>query len=159
MNGIQEVESSILSDSTVTEAKVVAALVCDTSISEFESRQSPQMEGVISPPSSSTRGREARHCAVRVSVTLYVLNTAVAGAVPAWWIVIYLEIDMVHIRFEGRSYDVATKQLAVNADMSDNTLKNRVARYLEVQPERLQSYVIDHRPSGDIIVRPEAVYG
>jgi len=32
-----------------------------------------------------TRGREVRHCAVRVSVTLCVLNAVVAGAVPAWW--------------------------------------------------------------------------
>ena len=66
---------------------------------------------------------------------------------------------MVHIRFEGRSYDVATAQLEVMPGMGDSVVKERVARYLEVQPTRLQSYVIDHRPNGDIIVRPEAVYG
>ena len=44
LNGIQEVESSILSGSTVTEAKVVAVLVCEASFSGFESHQSPQME-------------------------------------------------------------------------------------------------------------------
>ncbi len=66
---------------------------------------------------------------------------------------------MVHIRFEGRSYDVEENQLEINASMSDRTLKDRIARHLEISTNRLNSYVIDRRPSGDIILRPEAVYG
>ena len=66
---------------------------------------------------------------------------------------------MVHIRFEGRSYDVATTQLEVMSSMGDGMVEERVSQYLEVQPTCLQTYVVDHRPNGDIIVRPEAVYG
>ncbi|MDJ1183528.1 hypothetical protein [Roseofilum casamattae] len=66
---------------------------------------------------------------------------------------------MVHIRFEGRSYDIAENQLEVSGSTNDRTVKNRVARHLEVSANRLNSYVVDRRPSGDIIIRPEAVYG
>ena len=66
---------------------------------------------------------------------------------------------MVHVRFEGRSYDVTERHLGINLEMGDRAIKDRVARYLEIPNRRLESYVIDRRPSGDTIVRPEAVYG
>ena len=66
---------------------------------------------------------------------------------------------MVHIRFEGRSYDIAEQNLGVQTGMGDRSLKERVARHLEVSFNRLDDYVVDRRPSGDVIVRPEAVYG
>lgn len=66
---------------------------------------------------------------------------------------------MVHIRFEGRSYDLAERQLNVTANMNDGAIKERLAQHLDVRVERLQEYVIDRRPSGDLIIRPEAVYG
>ena len=66
---------------------------------------------------------------------------------------------MIHIRFEGRSLDISERQLQITSGMKDTAIKNKVAQFLEVDRDRLQPYVIDHRPSGDIIVRPEAVYG
>lgn len=66
---------------------------------------------------------------------------------------------MVHIRFEGRSYDVAEQHLGIQVGMGERTLKEQVARHLEIPVNRLDTYVVDHRPSGDVIVRPEAVYG
>ncbi|MEM9807497.1 MAG: hypothetical protein AAF959_19710 [Cyanobacteria bacterium P01_D01_bin.56] len=66
---------------------------------------------------------------------------------------------MVHIRFESRFYNVATAQLEVIHGMGDDVVKERVARYLEVQPTRLRTYVVDHRPKSAIIVHPEAIYG
>ena len=66
---------------------------------------------------------------------------------------------MVHIRFEGRSYDVDEARLGVKADMNDTLIKERLAQHFDVHLERWTSYVIDRRPSGDLIVRPEAVYG
>ncbi|NES98438.1 MAG: hypothetical protein F6K32_25320 [Desertifilum sp. SIO1I2] len=66
---------------------------------------------------------------------------------------------MVHIRFEGRSLDVTENQIGVTANMNDTAIKERVARHLDVGGDRLNFYVIDRRPSGDLIVRPEAVYG
>jgi hypothetical protein len=66
---------------------------------------------------------------------------------------------MVHIRFEGRSYDLAENQLGIAAGMSDKAIKERLANHFDVKGSRFDSYVIDRRPSGDLIVRPEAVYG
>ncbi len=66
---------------------------------------------------------------------------------------------MVHVRFEGRSYDFSEQQLDLTPGMSDAEIKERLARQFEVGPERLQSYIVDRGPSGDLIVRPEAVYG
>ncbi|MFB2977353.1 hypothetical protein [Microseira sp. BLCC-F43] len=66
---------------------------------------------------------------------------------------------MVHIRFEGRSYDLAENQLGVTAGMNDTAIKERLAQHFDVAGDRFQFYVVDRRPSGDLIVRPEAVYG
>lgn len=66
---------------------------------------------------------------------------------------------MVHIRFEGRSYDVAEEQLGITSTMNDGVIKERLAQHFDVGRDRFNSYVFDRRPSGDLIVRPEAVYG
>lgn len=66
---------------------------------------------------------------------------------------------MVHIRFEGRSLDVPERVLQMSHTPTDEELKVSVARHLNVGPKVLDRYVVDRRPSGDIVVRPEAVYG
>ncbi len=66
---------------------------------------------------------------------------------------------MIHIRFEGRSLDVTEAQVGVDKNMNDNVIKERLSRHLDVAQNRLTEYVVDRRPSGDLIVRPEAVYG
>jgi hypothetical protein len=68
-------------------------------------------------------------------------------------------MTMVHIRFEGRSVDVTETQLGISAGMNDVAVKEQVARHLDVNSDRLEAYFIDRRPSGDLIIRPEAVYG
>lgn len=66
---------------------------------------------------------------------------------------------MVHVRFEGRSYDITERALGVTTGMNDHAIKERLAQHFDVNGDRFQFYVIDRRPSGDLIVRPEAVYG
>ncbi len=66
---------------------------------------------------------------------------------------------MVHIRFEGNSFDLAERQLGVAVGMNDAQIKQQVARHLDVKPERFRLYVVDRTENGDLIVRPEAVYG
>lgn len=66
---------------------------------------------------------------------------------------------MIHLRFEGRSYDLHERDLDLTSGMSDERVKDRLARFLDVKPDRFRHYVVDRRPSGDVIVRPEAVYG
>ena len=66
---------------------------------------------------------------------------------------------MVHVRFEGRSYDFNERELDLRVGAPDAEVKERVARRLDVSAARLKEYVIDRGPSGDLILRPEAVYG
>lgn len=66
---------------------------------------------------------------------------------------------MVHVRFEGRSYDITETQLGVTVRMNDTTVKERLSQHFDVKRDRFESYVVDRRPNGDLIIRPEAVYG
>ena len=66
---------------------------------------------------------------------------------------------MIHVRFEGRSYDLTKRALGLNGHGQDTEVKTRLARHFDVRPERLDDYVVERLPSGDLIVRPEAVYG
>jgi len=66
---------------------------------------------------------------------------------------------MVHIRFEGRSLDIPEIQLGITTGMNDLAVKEQVSRHLDVNTNRLSAYVVDRRPSGDLIIRPDAVYG
>jgi len=71
-----------------------------------------------------------------------------------------LEVQpMVHVRFEGRSFDMTERQLGVRVGMSDDELLERLARHLDVGTDRLRNHTVDIRPSGDRVIRPEAVYG
>jgi hypothetical protein len=66
---------------------------------------------------------------------------------------------VVHIRFEGRSMDVALSDLDVGPDSSDAAIKRALAKYFETTPNRLRDYVIDRHETGNMTVRPAAVFG
>ena len=66
---------------------------------------------------------------------------------------------VVHIRFEGRSLDVPQADLDVGAASSDAEVKRALARYLEAPEVRLRDYVVDRHETGNMTVRPEAVFG
>jgi hypothetical protein len=66
---------------------------------------------------------------------------------------------LVHVRFEGRSYDLTERDLELTPGMSDEAIRERLSRHFEVGLERLKGYIVDRGPGGDLIVRPEAVYG
>jgi hypothetical protein len=68
-------------------------------------------------------------------------------------------VKVVHVRFEGRSVDVAQGDLDVGAASSDNDIKRALARYLETPEARLRDYVVDRHDTGNFTVRPEAVFG
>lgn len=68
-------------------------------------------------------------------------------------------VKVVHVRFEGRSLDVPQADLDVGAASSDNDVKRALARYLETPEEKLRDYVIDRHDTGNMTVRPEAVFG
>ncbi|QDG52993.1 hypothetical protein FIV42_20255 [Persicimonas caeni] len=66
---------------------------------------------------------------------------------------------MLHVRYEGRSYDFHERQLDIDQKTSDHEIRQRLANYFEVDRKRFKFYVIDRPNTGNIIVRPEAVYG
>lgn len=66
---------------------------------------------------------------------------------------------MVHVRFEGRSYDFKEHQLGLTTGMSDAEIKQRLAQHFDVGAGRVDSYVVDRYSNGDLVIRPEAVYG
>jgi hypothetical protein len=68
-------------------------------------------------------------------------------------------VAVVHIRFEGRSLDIPQGDLDVGTASSDNDIKRALARRLEVAEAKLRDYVIDRHETGNMTVRPEAVFG
>jgi hypothetical protein len=68
-------------------------------------------------------------------------------------------LRVIHIRFEGRSIDVPQDELDVGAASSDNDIRRALARFLETPEAKLRDYVIDRHDTGNMTVRPEAVFG
>ncbi len=66
---------------------------------------------------------------------------------------------VLHVRFQGRSCDVPLKDLDVGAATDDREVKNRIAEYLSVPQSRFEYYTVDRHQTGNMTVRPEAVFG
>jgi hypothetical protein len=64
-----------------------------------------------------------------------------------------------HIRFDGRSLDVPLSDLDVGPGTSDTAIKRALANYLDIPAARLRDYVIDRHETGNLTVRPAAVFG
>jgi hypothetical protein len=66
---------------------------------------------------------------------------------------------VVHVRFNGRSFDVALATLDLGAASRDADVKRALAAHLEVSADRLNDYVVDRHANGNLTLRPEAVFG
>jgi len=66
---------------------------------------------------------------------------------------------MIHVRFDGRSYDMDARKLDIESRMPDSDIKLHLARHFDTSLQCWDAYIVDRRPNGDLIVRPEAVYG
>jgi hypothetical protein len=69
------------------------------------------------------------------------------------------EQAVLHIRFEGQSRDIPLRDLAVGPFAGNDVIKQAVARFLEVPVARLRDYTVDRHETGNLTVRPEAVFG
>jgi hypothetical protein len=67
--------------------------------------------------------------------------------------------ELLHLRFEGRSFDISLLDLDVGVMSSDREIKNALAKYLGIGPSKLQLYLVDRHKNGNLTVRPEAVFG
>jgi len=70
-----------------------------------------------------------------------------------------VEKMMIHIRYGGTSQDVPADTLDIGNLSSDTDVRNALARHLGVDPGRLSGYRVDREPTGNLTVRPEAVFG
>ena len=69
------------------------------------------------------------------------------------------EEQMVHVRFEGQSWDIACAILDVGAMSSDRDVRRALAHYFEVPVRKFAPYVVERHANGNITVRPEAIFG
>ena len=66
---------------------------------------------------------------------------------------------VLHIRFAGRSFDIPLADLDVGSMSSDADVKQALAGYLNTPVEKFRDYVVDRHETGNMTVRPEAVFG
>jgi hypothetical protein len=69
------------------------------------------------------------------------------------------EERVVHIRFEGQSWNIAFGVLDLGDLSSDRDVHQALARYLDVPVRKFAPYVVERHANGNITVRPEAVFG
>jgi hypothetical protein len=66
---------------------------------------------------------------------------------------------LVHVRFDGRSFDVSASQLDLSVGASDREIKQALARRLEVSERELADYTVDRHRNGNLTIRPNAIFG
>jgi len=69
------------------------------------------------------------------------------------------EAALLHVRFEGRSLDIPLGDLDVGQFSDDQQIKQALAVYLDVPVAKFRDYVIDRHETGNLTVRPEAIFG
>lgn len=69
------------------------------------------------------------------------------------------QAKVLHIRFEGRSFDIPLHDLDLGALSGDADIKRALAGYLNVAEAKFRDYVVDRHETGNFTVRPEAVFG
>ena len=66
---------------------------------------------------------------------------------------------VLHVRFQGRSLDIPLRDLEGGPAPADSEIKRALARLLEVPEVNLGDYTVDRHETGNLTVRPEAVFG
>jgi hypothetical protein len=69
------------------------------------------------------------------------------------------ETPVLHIRFDGRSFDIPLSDLDVGALSNDADIRQSLAGYLNIPANRFRDYTVDRHATGNLTVRPEAVFG
>lgn len=69
------------------------------------------------------------------------------------------EMSVLHIRFDGRSFDIPLADIDVGTMSNDGDVKVALAAYLNVPVEKFRDYTVDRHDTGNLTVRPEAVFG
>lgn len=67
--------------------------------------------------------------------------------------------SMLHLRFNGRSLDLPLRDLGIGRRADDRAIKIAVSRHLDVNEEDLRDYTVNRHQTGNLTVRPEAIFG
>ncbi len=67
--------------------------------------------------------------------------------------------SMLHLRFNGRSLDLPLRDLGIGRRADDRAIKIAVSRHLDVNEGDLRDYIVDRHETGNLTVRPEAIFG
>ena len=73
--------------------------------------------------------------------------------------VIRYDQPVIHVRFEGQSWDIAFDVLDVGDLSSDQDVRRALAHYFNVPVRKFAPYVVERHANGNFTVRPEAVFG
>lgn len=65
----------------------------------------------------------------------------------------------IHVRFDGRSYDLDPAALGLRPASADADVHEALARHFEVPLHTFRSFVVERHRNGSVTVRPEAVFG
>lgn len=66
---------------------------------------------------------------------------------------------VVHVRFEGRSWDIGFGVLDLGDLSSDQEVRQALAFYFKAPAQKFAAYVVQRHANGNVTVRPEAVFG
>ena len=61
---------------------------------------------------------------------------------------------VVHVNFNGHSFDISAPGLDLTPNSSDERVKNAIADFLGVLPDRLDGYVVTRFPNGNLAIMP-----
>lgn len=64
-----------------------------------------------------------------------------------------------YVRHNGKSYSFSLESAGLSDKSTEQEVFAAAAKLIGVEPPELKDQVVVFRPSGDIVVRPEAVYG
>jgi hypothetical protein len=68
------------------------------------------------------------------------------------------EVPVLHVRFEGNSYELELSELNLNMESSEDQIKRNVAAHYHRPATFFTRYTVV-RHSNAIVLRPEAIYG
>lgn len=66
---------------------------------------------------------------------------------------------VLHLRFEGKSREIALDILDIGVASTDEAVREAVATFLDIKPARLSGTVLERHENGNLTLRPEALFG
>lgn len=66
---------------------------------------------------------------------------------------------LLHLRFEGKSREIAFDILDIGTASTDEAVRAAVAAFLDINPARLTGTVLERHENGNMTLRPEALFG